>query len=299
MSIGRLSDDFILESFLDHLRSEFGLSEHTVNAYGSDIRAYLFYLKGLGLEPFRITVTELQEFLTHDPSMSDRTCARRHSTLKRYYRYLLREKHIDNDPTLGLVRGRRRVSLPTSLAEADVSSLLSAPDVTTSFGLRDRAMLETLYATGVRVSELIDLETDRFSSRQGLIRVVGKGNKERLVPLGEEAIFWIEKFLLEARVAIIKKRSTRALFPTSRGEGMTRQAFWYLIKKYASKVGIRQHLSPHTLRHAFATHLLNHGADLRSLQILLGHSDISTTQIYTHIASARLKELHANHHPRG
>ena len=292
-------EDFIVESFLGHLRSEFGLSQHTVDAYGNDIKVYRFYLKERGQVSVRVASAIVQDFLEHDSSISNRTCARRLSTLKRYYRYLFREKKIDKDPTLGLPGGRKGLILPKSLSEAEVSTLLSAPDITTSFGLRDRAMLETLYATGVRVSELIALETDRFSNRQGLIRVIGKGNKERLVPLGEEAVFWIDRFLKEARIEIIKKRPTRALFPTSRGKGMTRQAFWYLIKKYALKVGIRQHLSPHTLRHAFATHLLNNGADLRSVQMLLGHSDISTTQIYTHIASARLKELHATHHPRG
>ena len=299
MKSERSNEDSIVESFLDHLRSEFGLSEHTLDAYENDIRAYRLYLKERGQEGLSAGTMEVQEFLGHDPSISSRTCSRRLSTLKRYYRYLLREKKIDNDPTLGLDGGRRGLILPKSLAEAEITSLLAAPDIATSFGLRDRAMLETLYATGVRVSELVALETDRFSSRQGLIRVIGKGNKERLVPLGEEALFWIDKFMADARTEIIRKRTTRALFPTRRGNSMTRQAFWYLIKKYATKVGIRHHVSPHTLRHAFATHLLNHGADLRSVQMLLGHSDISTTQIYTHIASARLKELHNTHHPRG
>lgn len=231
---------------------------------------------------------------------SPRSVARLLSSVRRFYRYLTQIGVRLDDPSARLPAPRLGRPLPKSLTERDVDALLAAPDVTTTVGLRDRAMLETLYATGLRVSELVSLPVARLNTRQGLVRVVaGKGGKDRLVPLGEEAITWLERYLGEARPALLDGRSSDALFVTSRGEAMTRQAFWYLIKRYAQRAGIDKPLSPHTLRHAFATHLLDHGADLRSLQMLLGHADLSTTQIYTHVARERLKELHARHHPRG
>ena len=206
---------------------------------------------------------------------------------------------IEHDPTLRIVGPRLGRSLPHALTEHDVEALLSAPNTATAVGLRDRAMLELLYATGLRVSELVQLTTTQLNLGQGVVRVIGKGDKERLVPIGEEALLWLERFIKTGRALIAHAISDDKVFPTSRGSGMTRQAFWYLIKRYALQSGIAVHLSPHTLRHAFATHLLNHGADLRVVQMLLGHSDISTTQIYTFVAQQRLKELHAAHHPRG
>jgi integrase/recombinase XerD len=231
---------------------------------------------------------------------SPRSVARLLSSVRRFYRFLTLTGVRVDDPSARLPAPRLGRPLPKSLTERDVEALLAAPDVTTLVGLRDRAMLETLYATGLRVSELVSLPAARLNTRQGVIRVVaGKGGKDRLVPLGEEAIAWLERYLAEGRPAMLQGRTADALFITARGEAMTRQAFWYLIRRYALRAGIDKPLSPHTLRHAFATHLLDHGADLRSLQMLLGHADLSTTQIYTHVARERLKELHARHHPRG
>jgi integrase/recombinase XerD len=221
------------------------------------------------------------------------------STLKRFYRHCLRERLIGADPTLKLDPPRRAPRFPKSLSEADVEALLAAPDVAAPRGLRDRAMLETLYATGLRVSELVALKAFEANLDAGVVRVLGKGSKERLVPLGEEAVSWAQRYLREARPALLKKKSSDALFVTERGSGMTRQAFWHLLKRHGRKAIPGKPLSPHVLRHAFATHLINHGADLRVVQMLLGHADISTTQIYTHVARERLKALHAKHHPRG
>ena len=211
----------------------------------------------------------------------------------------MREGIVITNPTNRLLAPRIGRKLPRSLSESDVEALLAAPNVDTSLGLRDRTMLELLYATGLRVSELIGLTLTEVNRRQGVVRIVGKGAKERLVPFGEEAQTWLERYLVEGRPEIVKARLSDAMFPTNRGAAMTRQAFWYAIKRYAMVAGIDAQLSPHTLRHAFATHLLNHGADLRVVQLLLGHSDISTTQIYTHVARERLKEMHRRHHPRG
>ena len=221
------------------------------------------------------------------------------ATLRRFYRYCLRENKIDTDPTLQIEAPKLPRSLPKSLSEDEVVALLNAPNLNEPAGLRDRAMLELLYACGLRVSELVSIQTTEISIPDGVVRVTGKGSKTRLVPMGEEAADWISRYLKEARPVILQKRLCDALFVTNRGEAMTRQAFWYLIKRYALLAGIAKHMSPHVLRHAFATHLLNHGADLRVVQMLLGHSDISTTQIYTHVARERLKKLHAVHHPRG
>ncbi|MCL4110043.1 UNVERIFIED_CONTAM: hypothetical protein GTU68_038260 [Idotea baltica] len=226
--------------------------------------------------------------------------ARSISTYRRFFRYQLRENAISEDPTALLESPKLNKSLPTSLSEANVEALLNATDLNDPIGLRDRAMLELLYATGLRVSELVSLEYKQINLQQGVVRVMGKGNKERLVPMGDEAVTWISEYLNDARKILMKSGGvSNSLFVTRRGSGMTRQAFWYLIKRYAVQAGISQKLSPHTLRHAFATHLLNHGADLRVVQLLLGHSDLSTTQIYTHIANSRLQSIHQQHHPRG
>jgi integrase/recombinase XerD len=231
--------------------------------------------------------------------MSKRSVARILSSLKRFYGYLLREGLIQSDPCELIDAPRLAPALPESLSENDVESLLQAPEIVSALGFRDRAMLELLYATGLRVSELVELNFQQVNFRQGCLRVVGKGEKERLVPVGEEAMDWLERYLNQARPMILGARQSDYLFVTNRGSSMTRQAFWHIIKRYAKQAGIDKHLSPHTLRHAFATHLLNHGADLRVVQLLLGHSDLSTTQIYTHIAQQRLKELHSQFHPRG
>jgi integrase/recombinase XerD len=242
---------------------------------------------------------DLLAFLGSFSGPSARSTARRLASLRRFYQYLLRERLIDQDPSDRLEGPRLGRPLPNSLTEAEVESLLNAPCVGEAIGLRDRTMLELLYATGLRVSELVQLKSMQVNLRQGVVRVTGKGQKDRLVPLGEVAIDWLQRYLSVARPDLMRGRLAEELFVTRRGERMTRQAFWYLIKRYAILAGITKPLSPHTLRHAFATHLLNHGADLRVVQMLLGHCDISTTQIYTHVARARLKEVHAKHHPRG
>ena len=228
-----------------------------------------------------------------------RSTARFLSGARGFYRYLLREKLIGVDPTLQVDMPQLGRPLPKSLSEADVEALLRAPDLGEAIGQRDRAMLEVLYACGLRVTELVSLSLDQINLRQGVLRVMGKGSKERLVPMGEEAVVWIERYLRDGRAELLNGRPSDVLFPSQRGEQMTRQTFWHRIKHHATVAGIGKTLSPHTLRHAFATHLLNHGADLRVVQMLLGHSDLSTTQIYTHVAKARLQELHARHHPRG
>ena len=248
------------------------------------------------------TIDDLVAYLGHryEKGASARSMARALSTLRRFYRYLLREKVIEVDPTALLESPKIGRSLPATLSEKEVVELIDAPDMSTPEGLRDRAMLEVLYATGLRVSELVGLALDEMNLQMGVVRVTGKGNKERLVPMGEQAVNWLQQYLAEVRPALMQGHGqVDEVFVTRRGAGMTRQAFWYLVKKYADQVGIHHHLSPHTLRHAFATHLVNHGADLRVVQMLLGHSDISTTQIYTHVAQARLQALHQAHHPRG
>jgi len=245
------------------------------------------------------TEADLLDFMGQEDTLSARTKARRLSSMRRYYQYLIRERIIDGDPTARLEAPRLGRSLPRTLSENEVEALIGAPDRSTTIGLRDRAMLEVLYATGLRVSELVAIKLTQVNLRQGVVRITGKGNKERLVPLGEEALDYLQCYLEGARSDLCRRRPTEALFPTRSGKAMSRQAFWYMIKKYANKAGIGTDLSPHTVRHAFATHLLNHGADLRVVQMLLGHSDISTTQIYTHVATERLKSLHAKHHPRG
>ena len=280
----------LLDAFCDALWLEDGLSRNTIASYRGDLEQLSRFLNGKSL----LTAGEenLFAFLASRKGRAT-SAARRVSTLKRFYRYCLRERRVSTDPTLKLDPPKRPPRFPKTISEADVEALLAAPDTATALGLRDRAMLETLYATGLRVSELVGLKTFAVNLDAGVVRVMGKGSKERLVPLGEEAADWITRYL-ESR-----KRKANALFITARGAGMTRQAFWYLIRRYATRAVPGKKLSPHVLRHAFATHLINHGADLRVVQLLLGHADISTTQIYTHVARERLKALHAKHHPRG
>jgi len=285
---GALTDP-LLDAFCDALWLEDGLSRNTIAAYRADLEQLVRVIQK---DPVDATEADLFAFLASRKGRAS-SAARRVSTLKRFYQYCVREKRIDADPTLKLESPKRVPRFPKTLSEADVEALLAAPDTGAALGLRDRAMLETLYATGLRVSELVALKTFQVSLGSGVVRVMGKGAKERLVPLGEEAVSWIQKYLSKRRP------DSEALFLTSRGKGMTRQAFWHLIRRYGARAIPGKKLSPHVLRHAFATHLINHGADLRVVQMLLGHADISTTQIYTHVARERLKQLHARHHPRG
>jgi integrase/recombinase XerD len=280
----------LLDAFCDALWLEDGLAKNTIASYRSDLEQYFGFLKQKS--PLSADEEDLFRFLATRKGRAS-SAARRVSTLKRFYQYCVRERRIATDPTLKLDPPRRAPRFPKTLSEADVEALLAAPDTGTPLGLRDRAMLETLYATGLRVSELVALKTFEVNLEAGVVRVMGKGSKERLVPLGEEAVEWISRYLKERR------GTGDALFLTGRGAGMTRQAFWYLIRRYGARAIPGKKLSPHVLRHAFATHLINHGADLRVVQLLLGHADISTTQIYTHVARERLKALHARHHPRG
>ncbi len=294
-------DHPLLDRFLDALWLEKGLSVHTRDAYRSDLGLFHAWLQERGLElpgaGRDIILDHLAWRLAE--GYKARSTARFLSGVRSFYRYLLREGLISEDPTLQIDLPQLGRPLPKSLSEADVEALLAAPELDDPIGLRDRAMLEVLYACGLRVSELISLTLEQVNLRQGVLRVFGKGSKERLVPMGEEAIAWIERYVREARPFLLDGKPSDVLFPSLRGEQMTRQTFWYRIKHQARVAGIAKSLSPHTLRHAFATHLLNHGADLRVVQMLLGHSDLSTTQIYTHVARARLQELHAQHHPRG
>ncbi len=291
-----------LDRFCDALWLEDGLSPRSLESYRRDLSQLFTWLDRKGLAPDQARRDHLQAFLAHrtlEQKVAARSLARQLTAIKRYHRWLLREGRRPDDPTLTVDAPRLPKPLPKSLSEAEVEALLAAPDVDTPLGLRDRAMLEALYAAGFRVSELVALPVAAVSLTDGVARIFGKGGKERLVPLGEVAQDWIVRYAREARPLLLKGRGSEALFVTERGGPMTRQMFWYLIKRHARKAGIAAHLSPHTLRHAFATHLLNHGADLRVVQMLLGHADIATTQIYTHVARERLKHLHARHHPRG
>lgn len=292
----------VINAFIDALWMERGLAENTLAAYRSDLKAFSLWLAERGVnDPVQASRADVMEYLGSRVAAgaSRRSSARLLSTLRRFYRYQVRQGMISEDPTARVEAPKPDRPLPGALSEAEVERLLAAPDADTPIGQRDRCMLEVLYATGLRVSELVGLRLDQLNTRQGVVRVTGKGGKERLVPLGEAALAALEEYLVAMRPALAKGRVVDAVFLTARGEGMTRQAFWYRIRHYAEAAGIKAHLSPHTLRHSFATHLLNHGADLRVVQLLLGHSDLSTTQVYTHVARARLKALHAEHHPRG
>lgn len=296
----KASGNDLIDAFCDALWLEDGLSRNTLDSYRRDLAQFARWLDDRSRDLHAAGAADIQEYLAHRFRTTKATSAARLlSSLKRFYRHTLREGRIKADPTLNIDAPKLPRSLPKSLTEQDVEALLSAPAVATPVGLRDRAMLEMLYASGLRVSELVTLKVAQVSLDMGVVRVLGKGSKERLVPLGEEALSWVNRYLAESRPALLGKRTSTDLFVTGRAAAMTRQAFWHLIKRYTLLAGIRTPVSPHTLRHAFATHLLNHGADLRVVQLLLGHSDISTTQIYTHVARERLKQLHSRHHPRG
>ncbi len=286
-----------IDAFVDHLWLEDGLAKNTLESYRSDLSHFSQWLKK-GL--LAANQADIQQYLAVKfPQSKPRSINRLIATLRRFYRYCLRENLLQTDPTLQIEAPKIARSLPKSLSEQEVEDLLNTPNTNDAMGLRDRAMLELLYASGLRVSELVGIQVNEVSTQDGVVRVTGKGSKTRLVPMGQEAADWIDRYVKTARPDILQKRLCDALFVTNRAQGMTRQAFWHLIKRYAAQAGIHKHISPHVLRHAFATHLLNHGADLRVVQMLLGHADISTTQIYTHVARERLKQLHSVHHPRG
>jgi integrase/recombinase XerD len=290
------TDAALLDAFCDALWLEDGLAKNTLAAYRRDLEQLAGFLGKRGLDGAR--EQDLFAFMGARRGHAS-SSARRLSSLKRFYQWRVRERKIGADPTLKLEPPKRAPRFPKTLSEADVEALLAAPDVSAPLGLRDRAMLEVLYASGLRVSELVGLKTFEVNLDAGVLRILGKGSKERLVPLGEEAVDWVKRYLGEARPRLMRRAAGDALFVTGRGAGMTRQAFWHAIKRHGARAIPGKSLSPHVLRHAFATHLINHGADLRVVQMLLGHSDISTTQIYTHVARERLKALHARHHPRG
>jgi len=295
-------DDGLLDEFCDTLWLEDGLARNTLESYRRDLRQFGAWLgKETGTGLLDAHHGDIQAYLGYKFARKARatSAARLLSSLKRFYRHLVRNGKVSGDPTLNIDTPALPRGLPKTLSEADVENLLAAPDTAAPLGLRDKAMLELLYASGLRVSELVTLKAAQVSRDMGVVRVMGKGSKERLVPLGEEALAWLGRYLAEARPALLAGKVSDDLFVTARGAAMTRQMFWYLIKRYTARAAIGKPISPHTLRHAFATHLLNHGADLRVVQLLLGHSDISTTQIYTHVARERLKQLHAKHHPRG
>ncbi|HTH59659.1 MAG TPA: site-specific tyrosine recombinase XerD [Paraburkholderia sp.] len=289
-----------IDQFCDALWLEHGLSRNTLDAYRLDLRLFAQWLATAR----DVSIDAAQEQHLHEYSATRKqdkstSANRRLSVFRRYYGWALREARVHADPTVRIRSAKQAPRFPSTLTEAQVEALLGAPDVATPLGLRDRTMLELMYASGLRVTELVTLKTVEVGLNEGVVRVLGKGSKERLVPFGEEAHAWIERYLRESRPALLGARTADALFVTARAEGMTRQQFWNIIKRHALAAGVHAPLSPHTLRHAFATHLLNHGADLRVVQMLLGHSDISTTQIYTHVARERLRVLHATHHPRG
>jgi len=290
-----------IDRFIDALWIEDGLAANTLAAYRRDLTLLAAWLAARdGKDLAAASEADLREYgVARHPGSAATSANRRLAVFRRFFRWALRERLTAVDPTLRLLAARQPLRVPKSLSESQVESLLAAPDVATPLGLRDRTMLELMYASGLRVSELVGLKTVSVGFAEGALRVTGKGTKERLVPFGEEAHAWMKRYLGEARAAILGGQASDALFVTARGGPMTRQAFWALVKRHAAQAGIRQAISPHTLRHAFATHLLNHGADLRAVQMLLGHADISTTTIYTHVARERLKALHAAHHPRG
>lgn len=296
-------DRQLVDEFLDAAWLEAGLSDNTLAAYRGDLRKFAAWLHGRGCKLLDADAPQLRAYLSDRAALqSARSAARALSALKRFYRFAVAAERIERDPSAEVAAPALGRALPATLSEAEVERLLDAPPATTALGARDRAMLETLYATGLRVSELVNLRLDHLDLEAGVCRVVGKGDKERLVPLGEAAIDRLRGYLVSARPDLLGPRQSPAVFVTRRGRAMTRQAFWRNLRGYARAAGIggaAGSLSPHRLRHAFATHLLNHGADLRSVQMLLGHSSLSTTQIYTHVAGARLKALHRRHHPRG
>ena len=291
----------LIDAFLDTIWMERGVSENTLSSYRQDLMQFNQWLLDQQATMLAVRKNDIEAYLAFRlmRKISARSTARLLSCLRGFYQYQLRESRISLDPTLDIDSPKMGRPLPKSLSEQDVEALLNAPDTNEPLELRDKAMLELLYASGLRVTELITLQVGQLSVNQGVVRVMGKGSKERLVPTGEEALDWLQRYMKDGRPALLGARMSDTMFPSRRGSVMTRQTFWYRIKIYAQRAGIRQSLSPHTLRHAFATHLINHGADLRVVQLLLGHSDLSTTQIYTHVAKERMKDLHAQHHPRG
>ena len=296
------TDDIaVVDRFADALWMENGLSDNTLAAYRRDLYRLAVWLRRQRLMLENAQPADLLGFLAaqYREGRALRSSARLLSSMRRFYRFLVREGRRNDDPTAGIKSPKMDHPLPHSLSEEDIDALLEVPDTAHPVGLRDRAMLELLYATGLRVSELVGLRHEQISLGQGVVRVVGKGGKERLVPVGEDALDWLQRYLDEARDELLRGRVCEQVFVSRKTSGISRQAFWYRLRQYAVRAGIRGPLSPHTLRHAFATHLVNHGADLRVVQMLLGHSDLSTTQIYTHVARERLKQLHRIHHPRG
>ena len=291
--------DDTIDAFIDALWLEEGLARNTLAAYRRDLTLYDRWLHGHGKRVLGTQEHDLQAYFAARSRGKASSASRRLAVFRRFFRWAVRERLLVEDPTLKLLSPKRPERIPRVLTEAQVEALLEAPDVDTPLGLRDRTMLELMYASGLRVSELVTLKTFHLSLSDHVVRVLGKGSKERLVPFGQVARDWIARYLEEARGAILGGQQTEDLFVTARGAGMTRAMFWVVVKKHAAGAGITAPLSPHTLRHAFATHLLNHGADLRAVQMLLGHANISTTTIYTHVARERLKQLHAQHHPRG
>ena len=299
MSNINLDSETLIDNFIDELWLEKGLSKNTLSAYRHDISYFSNWYKGSSL--LEVTRVDLLDYLASrlKNGYSSRSSARSLSSLRAFYSHITVRYNLQENPTARVDSPKLGHSLPKSLSEEQVESLIKAPDPDEDIGLRDRAMLELIYACGLRVSELIQLDILNLNLRQGVIRVIGKGEKERLVPMGEEALYWVERYLSHGRPNLLKDNKVSQLFLSNRGRMMTRQTFWYRIKEYALKASIKVDLSPHTLRHAFATHLINHGADLRTVQLLLGHSSLSTTQIYTEVARHRMKELHNEHHPRG
>jgi len=295
------ADIAIIDRFADALWMENGLSENTLAAYRRDLCGFAAWLAGRQAVLAEAGAAELLGFLAgqYRNGRALRSNARLLSSLRRFYRYLVREGRRKDDPTANIESPKLDRPLPYTLSEAEVEALLAAADTSAAIGLRDRAMLELLYASGLRVSELVSLDADQVNLSHGVVRVLGKGNKERLVPVGDEAVSWLQRYCQEARPQLLRGKISNRLFVSRKCGSITRQAFWYRLREYALRSGIRGHLSPHTLRHAFATHLVNHGADLRVVQMLLGHSDLSTTQIYTHVARERLRRIHREHHPRG
>lgn len=289
-----------IDTFIDQLWLEDGLSPNTLSSYRNDLKGFAEWCRQHTHTLWEVQSHDVQAYLAHRfPQVKVRSINRLIATLRRFYRYALAANLIHQDPTLHIEAPKMPRSLPKTLSESQVDDLLNAPDVNVPLGMRDRAMLELLYASGLRVSELVNIKISEVSTQDGVVRVTGKGSKTRLVPMGQEAAEWIDRYLASARAEILKGSLSDAVFVTTRGDAMTRHAFWHIIQRYALQAGISQHISPHVLRHAFATHLLNHGADLRVVQMLLGHADISTTQIYTHVARERLQQLHKVHHPRG
>ncbi|HXZ95540.1 MAG TPA: site-specific tyrosine recombinase XerD [Burkholderiales bacterium] len=296
-------EESLLDEFCDALWLEEGLSRNTLTSYRSDLLKFAQWLGKKNFKPLLETrQQDIEGYLAHLVLVAKakaRTTSRVLSSLKRFFRFELRQGKILADPTLRIDSPKLPRGLPKSLTEDDVEALLKAPEIENPLGFRDKTMLEMLYASGLRVSELVSVKIPQVSLDMGVVRVLGKGSKERLVPLGEEALDWIRRYMEEARPDLLNGKTSDALFVTVRGHSMTRQGFWHLLRRYCARAGLAKSISPHTLRHAFATHMLNHGADLRVVQLLLGHADISTTQIYTHVARERLKQLHAKHHPRG